>query len=130
MAQPQPVITYSNLLTGTDITKYTIQLYLQISIGTGYYTVGGIAAGLQAYASQQGISANAQFLFSQIASELQTLNSNLSLPTEGGFTYKYIPAKDLLQIFDKTGLELTASEPIPQGVYTDTIVGVFTWNRL
>lgn len=129
MAQQQPNVTYSNLLTQPDITKMTIQLYLQILIGQGYYTVGGIAANLKAFASAQGISANAQFLFSQIASEVATQNSALSLPTQGGFSYKYIPASDLLQIFIN-GAELTASEPIPQGVYEDTITGWFVWNRL
>jgi len=130
MAEQQPTITYSNLLTGTDITKFTIQLYLQVLIGQGYYTVGGIAANLKAFASALGISANAQFLISRIESEVATLDTGgASLPQQGGFTYKYLPSSDLLQIF-LNGVELTASEPIPQGVYEDTIVGWFVWNRL
>ena len=129
MSQNVPLVTLANLQTLPDITKSTIQLFLQISIGSGYYTVGGVPMGLKAFANSVGISANAQYLIGFIQSEIATQNSGLSLPTQGGFQYKYIPASDLLQIFENN-VELTASEPVPPGVLNDIVIGQFIWNRL
>ena len=142
--QGQPSVTYTNLLSGVDITKNTIQLWLQVTFGNGpggeFYTVGGIAAGLKAYASSLGISANAQFLAANIGSEVAVSGGGVSLPTTGGYVYKYIPSTDVIQIFQGLtsgvgatsgyGIELGASEPIPPGVLDDIIVMNAVWNRL
>lgn len=134
--QGPPLITYTNLVAvgnNVDITKSTIQVFAQVTFGPGFYTVGGIPAGLKAYASGLGISANAQYLTSYWQSEAVTQGA-LSLPTQAGYAYKYIPASDLLQIFAITAnsdtYELGASEPIPPGVLNDIIVVQAIWVRL
>ena len=128
-SQNQPSVTYAALVAGPSIDSKTITLWLQVAFSQGYYTVGGVAAGLKAYASAQGISANAQFLEARFSSEAPVLNSGLSLPTQADYTYKYIPTTDNIQIL-VNGVEFTPSEPIPPGVLNDTIVLAAVWNRL
>ena len=131
MAAPQldPVITYAPLIPGgTTIDQKTITLYVQLAFSAGFYTVGGIPAGLQAYAGSLTIN-DTQFLWGDIHSE-EPFTSSLGI---GGFTYRYNPLNDSIQIFDgpmQASNELTASQAIPAGVLNDVIVGRFTWNRL
>ena len=134
--QGPPLITYSNLVAvgnNVDITKSTIQVFAQATIGPGFYTVGGVPAGLKAYASSLGISANAQYLTSYWQSEAVTQGA-LSLPTQAGYIYKYIPSLDVIQIFSQSAatdtFELGASEPIPPGVLNDIIIVQAIWVRL
>lgn len=132
MASPQlqPTITYAPLIPGAStIDQKTITVYLQVAFSAGFYTVGGIAAGLAAYVNTLGINTT-QFLWAEIKSE-EPFTSSLGI---GGFKYAYNPLNDTIQIFDgapgTTGTELTASQAIPAGVLNDVIVARFTYNRL
>lgn len=131
MASPEldPQVSYAPLVPGaTSIDQKTITLWLQVSFGTGYYTVGGVPAGLAAYAGTFTVN-DTQYLFSDFKSE-DTVVTSLN---SGGYTYKYIPSTDSFQIFDGAavgGNELTASQVIPAGVLNDVIVGYVTYNRL
>lgn len=124
-------ITLAPLTLGPDITSRTIILYLQIQFSAFSYAVGGVPAGVAAYADQNGINAEDNFLFSEIEGEDTVVDGSGSVPTVGGIIYKYVPATDKIQLFDgRTGLEFTESEAIPPAVLNDTIVGRFTYNRL
>lgn len=128
MSQLVPAVQLAPLTQGPDITKLTIQLYLQIAFGTGFYTVGGVPAGVAAYASKVGINP-AQFLTGRVESEATTSSSGASLPSVGGVAYKYIPTTDKIQM-SINGVEFTASEAIPAAVLNDVIVGNFVYVRL
>ena len=131
MASPEldPQVTIAPLLPGaTSIDQKTITLWLQIAFGTGYYTVGGVPSGLAAYAGSLTVN-DTQFLWADIKSE-DAVTTSLN---QGGYTYRYVPATDLIQIFDgaqAAGNELTSSQVIPAGVLNDTIVAQITYNRL
>ena len=129
-SQNVPTITYAFLTAQPDFTSCTIGLWLQMAFGPGYYTVGGVPAGLQALVSAVTIDIN-QFLACNVYSEADETASILSLPTVGGYTYRYIPATDRWQIFtNNNGAEFLASEAIPPGVLNDIIVVNPIYNRL
>jgi hypothetical protein len=131
MASPEmpPQVTFAPLVPGAvSIDSKTITLWLQVAFAAGYYTVGGIPAGLAAYASSLGIDSNS-FLWGDTKSE-EPITTSLNI---GGYTYRYNPTTDMFQIFDGTASpanELTASQVIPAGVLNDVIVGQYTYNRL
>jgi len=131
MASPQlqPTVTFAPLIPGgATIDQKTITVYLQLAFSAGFYTVGGVAAGLASYVNSLTINTS-QFLWGEIKSE-EPWTTSLGI---GGFTYRYNPLNDTIQIFDgpaSTGNELTASQAIPAGVLNDIIVGRFTYNRL
>lgn len=131
MASPeqQPQVTYAPLVPGAvDITSKVIRVFLQLAFSAGYYTVGGVAAGLAAYVSALAIDST-QFLWQDIKSE-EPVSTSLGI---GGYSYKYNPLNDTIQIFDgpiQPSNELTASQVIPAGVLNDVIVGQFTYNRI
>lgn len=131
MASPQldPVVTYAALIPGAvDITSKTISLWLQVAFSAGYYTVGGVPAGLQAYVGTWTVN-DSQFLWAEFKSE-EPLTTSLGI---GGYTYRYNPTNDTFQIFDgaaSSSNELTASQAIPAGVLNDVIVGRVIYNRL
>lgn len=123
-------ITLAPLTLGPDITSRTIILYLQIAFSAAAYAVGGVPAGVAAYANKNGIDAG-QFLFSNVEGEDTVVDGSGSLPTVGGVVFKYIPSTDKIQLFDgRTGLQFTESEAIPPAVLNDVIVGQFIYNRL
>lgn len=124
MSSLAPVVTYAPLTQGPTIDRLTITLWLQLAFSAGYYTVGGVPSGLAAFAGTQTID-SAPFLASRIDSEATTSSS----PAVAGYTYKYIPSTDKIQIF-LNGSELTASQAIPANVLNDIIVGQFIWVRL
>ena len=117
MASPQldPVVTYAALVPGAvDITSKTISLWLQVAFSAGYYTVGGVPAGLQAYVGTWSVN-DSQYLWSEFKSE-EPFTTSLGI---GGFNYRYNPTNDTFQIFDgpvQASNELTASQAIPAGV--------------
>jgi len=129
MASPQldPAVTYAPLIPGaTTIDQKTITLYLQVAFGAGYYTVGGVPAGLAAYVGTFSVN-DTQFLWAEVKSE-NPYSTSLGI---GGFTYRYNPTNDTFQIFDGSPAgELTASQVIPAGVLNDTIIMRVTYNRL
>lgn len=125
MASPQPIITLASLTTSPEVTSNTISLYLQLTFGAGYYTVGGIASGISAFVSDLTIDAS-QFLQSIVGGEDPVTAS----PLVGGVQYKYNPSNDTIQLFTAAGVEFTASELIPASVLNDIVVGKFTFNRL
>ena len=130
MATPEldPVVTIAPLLQGVvTIDSKTITAYLQLAFSAGYYTVGGVPAGIAAYMNEQTVNTSNP-LWAEVHSEDPFVTSLGS----GGFTYLYNFSTDTIQIFDgpaQAGNELTASEPIPAGVLNDTIVGKFTYDR-
>lgn len=132
MASPQldPTVTIAPLIPGAaTINQKTIELWIQIAFSTGYYTVGGVPAGLAAYAGSLSIN-DTQYLFSDFRSEDTVGTASLAT---GNYSYKYIPSTDSFQIFDgspNAGNELGASQVIPAGVLNDTIVGYVKYNRL
>lgn len=131
MASPEqdPVVTYAPLVPGAvDITSKTISLWLQVAFGPGYYTVGGVPAGLAAYAGTWTVN-DSEYLWSEFKSE-EPYTTSLGI---GGYTYRYNPTNDTFQIFDgapSPTSELTASQVIPSGVLNDVIVGRVIYNRL
>ena len=131
MASPEldPVISIAPLIPGAStIDQKTITIYVQLAFSAGYYTVGGVPAGIQAYAGTLTIN-DTQFLWGDVRSE-EPFTTSLGI---GGYNYKYNPLNDTIQIFEgpvATGYELTASQAIPAGVLNDVIIGRFTWNRL
>jgi len=129
MAQNWPTVTLAPLTLGPSIDSRTITLWLQVQFSAGYYTVGGVPAGLAAYASTQTID-NVNFLACYFSSESATTTDGSSLPVTGGITYKYIPSTDKIQMFTANGLEFTASEAIPHAVLFDTIVAQVVYVRL
>ncbi len=130
MALNWPTITFAQLTLGPSIDSKTITAWLQVQFGAGYYTVNGVPSGLQAYVSALGID-DVNFLAAYFSSEVTTNNRDgSSLPVSGGFTYKYIPSTDKIQIFTSNGVELSASEAIPLGVISDVIVLQAIYNRL
>lgn len=124
MASPAPSITLSSLTTQPAIDSVTISLYLQLTFGAGYYTVGGVPAGVAAFAAALGID-TVPFLFASIHGEDPVTTS----PAVGGVTYKYNSGNDTIQLF-VNGVEFTASEVIPATVLNDIVVGLFTWDRI
>lgn len=128
MALNNPVVTLAQLTSGPAFDSRTSTVWLQISFGTGYYTVGGVPTGIAAFVDSLTVDATA-FLAAYVQSEAATTNDGSSLPVVGGVTYKYIPATDKMQMFIN-GVEFTASEAIPHAVLNDTIVGQFIYNRL
>lgn len=131
MASPQldPNITYAPLIPGAvTIDSKTITAYLQLAFSAGFYTVGGVPAGLAAYMNSLTVNTT-EFLWGEIKSE-EPFTTSLGI---GGYTYRYNPLNDTIQIFDgpqQASNELTASQAIPAGVLNDVIVGRFTYNRL
>jgi hypothetical protein len=113
------------LVAGPSIDSKTISLWLQIAFAAGYYTVGGVPAGVAAYAVGQTVD-SAQFLAAYVGTEATRTSS----PAVGSYRYLYIPSTDKFQIFDSSNAELGASAAIPAGVLNDTIVGQFIYNRL
>lgn len=130
MSQLVPPVTLAQLTSGPSIDSRTITVYLQIAFGPGYYTVGGVPAGIAAFVSGLTVD-DTNYLIGQIVSEATQTGDGSSLPVVGGINYKYIPGTDKIQMFTaNNGVELTASEAIPHAVLFDTIVGQFTYNRL
>lgn len=117
MSSLLPSVTIAPLVAGPSFDAKTSTLWVQLLIGAGVYNVGGIPVGMVAYANAQTVDTK-QFLQADITGE-----------TANNYTYKYIPATDLLQIFN-AGTELTASAIIPSQVLNDIIVGSFVYNRL
>jgi hypothetical protein len=118
------VVTLSPL-TEFDMGSKTISSYLQVTFAAGVYQTGGIHFGLVDYADRVTIDASA-FLQAVVLGEAV---DNTSGPV-GGYTYRYCPADDVLQIFTRsTGLELAAAA-LPAGVTNDTVICKATWNRV
>jgi len=112
-------------LTEFDMGSKTISSYLQVVFAAGVYQTGGIHFGLVDYADRVTIDASS-FLQAVVAGEAV---DNTSGPV-GGYTYRYCPADDVLQIFSRTtGLEIAPSA-LPAGVLNDTVICKATWNRL
>lgn len=125
-----PAVTLAQLTLGPSIDSRTITLWLQIVFGVGGYPVGGVPAGVAAFAAKNGIDFN-QFLFANIQSEATEVDGGSSLPTVGGINYHYVPSTDKIQMFNsRTGLEFTSSEQIPPSVLNDQVVGQFIYVRL
>lgn len=125
MSSLVPSVSIANLLQGTDISSRTITLWLQLVLSAGYYTVGGVPAGVAAYADAQTVDASAY-----LQSFIQGEDPQTASPVVGGYRYKYNPTNDTIQIFLLSdGSELTASEAIPAGVLNDVLVGQFIYNR-
>lgn len=125
MSSLVPTVTIANLLQGTDISSRTLTLWLQLVFSAGYYTVGGVPAGVATYAGSQTVDA-AAFLQSFIQGE----DPQTTSPAVGGYRYKYNPTNDTIQIFLlSNGVELGASAAIPAEVLNDVIVGQFVYNR-
>jgi hypothetical protein len=122
-------VTLAPLVAGPSFDGKTSSLWLQISIGPGYYNQGGIPTGIQAFASKAGIDVN-QFLAAYIQSEATWNPGGGSYPAVGTMTYHYVPSTDLLQIFNDAGVELQPSEGIIPAVLNDTIVAQVVYNRL
>lgn len=131
MASPQldPVVSYAPLVPGgTSIDSRTITAWLQVAFAAGFYTVGGVPAGLQAYLGTLTVNTT-QPLWIDIRSE-EPLTTSLNI---GGYNYRYNPLNDTIQIFDgvvQASNELTASQAIPVGVLNDVIICKATYNRL
>lgn len=129
-AELDPIITYAPLIPGAvSIDSKTITAWLQVAFSAGYYTVGGIPAGLQAYLGSLTVNTT-EPLWIDIRSE-EPVTASLNI---GGFAYKYNPLNDSIQIFDggypSPSTELTASQAIPVGVLNDVIICKATYNRL
>lgn len=123
MSSLQPTITLAQLTTGPTIDSRTITVWLQLAFSGGYYTVGGVQSGIQAFVSGLGVD-DAHYLGSFIEGE-ETVTA-----TVGGVRYKYIFDTDKIQLFSAAGVEFTASQAIPVTVLNDIIVGNFTYNRI
>lgn len=131
MASPQlsPTVSFAPLIPGAvTIDSKTITAYLQLAFSAGFYIVGGIPSGVSAYMNSLTVNTS-EFLWAEIKSE-EPFTTSLNI---GGFSYRYNPLNDTIQIFDgapSATTELTASQAIPAGVLNDVIVGRFTYNRL
>jgi hypothetical protein len=122
-------VSIAALIPGcTSIDQKTITLWVQIAFGAGTYTTGGVPAGIAAFAGTLTVN-DTEYLWSSFQSE-EPFTSSLGI---GGFTYRYNPSNDTLQIFDgapATGTELSNGSAIPSGVLLDTITGQVVYNRL
>ena len=131
MSEFAPVVTLAELYAmGVTIDSQTITAYLQIAFQPGYYTVGGVPAGIAAFLG--GLTVNTSNpLWAAVMSEDPVVQN--SATASGNFTYLYNFENDTIQIFDgpiAAENELTASEASPGGVLQDTIVGKFTFARI
>lgn len=108
-----------------DMGSKSISSFLQVVFAAGVYQTGGIHMGLVDYADRVTIDASS-FLQAIVVGEGV---DNTSGPV-GGYTYRYAPADDVLQIISRTtGLEISAGA-LPAGVTNDTVICKATWNRL
>lgn len=129
MAQNAPTVTLASLTQGPTIDSKTISVWLQVQFGAGYYTVGGVPSGIQAFVSGLSID-DANFLAAYFTSEATTTFDGSSLPAVANITYKYIPSTDKIQMFTANGIEFSASEAIPHAVLFDSIVAQVVYVRL
>jgi hypothetical protein len=131
MASPEldPVVSYAPLVPGAvSIDSKTITAWLQVAFAAGFYTVGGVPAGLQAYLGTLTVNTTEPLWIDMKSEEPVTSSLNI-----GGYTYRYNPLNDSIQIFDGAASpsnELTASQAIPVGVLNDVIICRATYNRL
>jgi hypothetical protein len=122
-------VSIALLGNGPTIDSRTITVYLQLAFGTGYYNTGGIPAGIAAFINDLTVNTSNP-LWAEVHSEDVVGSTSASL---GNYYYIYNFTYDTIQIFDgpaDNATELQASQLIPVGVLTDTIVGRFTYNRI
>lgn len=128
MANLAPV-SLALLANGPTIDSRTITVYLQLAFNTGYYNTGGIPAGIGAFINKLGVNTSNP-LWVEVQSEDVVGSTSASL---GNYYYLYNFTYDTIQIFDgpaSNATQLQASQLVPVGVLTDTIVGAFTYSRI
>ena len=105
-----------------DITGKVIGAWGTVTFSAGSYVTGGLIMGLLQFADGRTVDFNG-FLRCRVWGEEPVTS------TVGGYSFRYSPVGDVLQIFDKTNTELSNGAAIPAAVLNDIVMFQASWNR-
>jgi hypothetical protein len=130
---PTPTVSFSSMpsvaslteLCFPDCTQKTLRAWGLVALTPGGYTVGGIHLGMFNFLDVRTVDVNGILHVEVYGEEPYGLYNTSVLP---GFTYKYSPVNDALQIF-YAGAELLANQTLPSGILLDTLLFETTVDR-